>query len=118
MRAYVQKCNDPPVKTLMTFGSPHSGVADIPNCQHMESPSASCTLMRSIVRNGVYWGWIQNSVVQAQYFRRWQDLDSYYSGNIFLPDLNQEGPFEKSNPEYVEQLAKLEKLVLVRYFPI
>ena len=115
MRAYVQKCNDPPVKSLMTFGSPHTGVADIPNCQNMESPSASCSLMRSIVKNGVYWNWIQNSVVQAQYFRRWQDLDAYYSGNIFLPDLNQEGPFEDSNPSYADNLATLDRLVLVRY---
>ena len=97
LRAYVQKCNNPPVRTLMTFGSPHAGVSDIPQCQS-DHPSSSCSLMRSIVRNGVYWNWIQNSVIQAQYFRKWQDLESYYSSNIFLPDLNQEGPYFDSNP--------------------
>jgi palmitoyl-protein thioesterase len=32
-RAYVQQCNDPPVRNLISFGSPHGGVSDVPNCQ-------------------------------------------------------------------------------------
>lgn len=29
-RAYVQRCNNPQVHNLITFGSPHGGVADVP----------------------------------------------------------------------------------------
>lgn len=25
LRSYIEKCNDPPVKRLITFGSPHNG---------------------------------------------------------------------------------------------
>jgi palmitoyl-protein thioesterase len=32
MRAYVQRCNDPPVKTLITMGGQHMGIAEIPGC--------------------------------------------------------------------------------------
>lgn len=46
--------------------------------------------MRSIVKQGVYWGWVQKKIVQAQYFKKWQDFDGYLKGNIFLPDLNNE----------------------------
>jgi palmitoyl-protein thioesterase len=46
--------------------------------------------MRSIVKQGVYWGWVQNKIVQAQYFKKWQDFDGYLEGNIFLPNLNNE----------------------------
>lgn len=105
-------CNNPPVKNLITFGSPHAGTADIPAC---DKESVSCSLMRSIVKNGVYWNWIQNSIVQAQYYKTWQNLDRYYKANIFLPDLNQEGPFITLKKEYRERLLSLERLVLVRF---
>lgn len=26
LRAYAERCNDPPLKTLVTFGSPHNGM--------------------------------------------------------------------------------------------
>ncbi|GJP39359.1 hypothetical protein CLOM_g23738, partial [Closterium sp. NIES-68] len=31
-RAYVQRCNSPPVRTLITLGSPHAGMAALPYC--------------------------------------------------------------------------------------
>jgi palmitoyl-protein thioesterase len=33
MRAYVERCNDPPVKRLITLGSPHQGVMAMPGCK-------------------------------------------------------------------------------------
>jgi len=33
MRAYVEKCNNPPVKKLITFGSPLQGVSEFPGCR-------------------------------------------------------------------------------------
>lgn len=88
LRGYVEQCNDPPVRNLITFGSPHGGTSDIPNCE--KSHDLNCSLMRSIVKNGVYWKWVQNKVIAAQFFKKWNDVESYLSKNIYLPDLNNE----------------------------
>ena len=32
MRAYIERCNDPKVQTLITLGTPHQGVANFPGC--------------------------------------------------------------------------------------
>lgn len=64
LRSYVQLCNDPPVHNLITFGSPHGGVAEVPNCQ--KSDGISCSTMRYLVGLGVYLEYVQKRVVQAQ----------------------------------------------------
>ncbi|KAJ3255855.1 hypothetical protein HK103_005868 [Boothiomyces macroporosus] len=110
LRGLVQKCDSIKMVNLMTFGSPHAGVADIPNC---EEESANCSLMRSIVKTGVYWSWIQSSVVQAQYYKDWKNLDKYLESNIFLPDLNQE--LEDINPDYTNKMKSLKRLVLIKF---
>ncbi|KAJ3305392.1 hypothetical protein HDV03_001486 [Kappamyces sp. JEL0829] len=112
-RAYVQQCPDgPPIFNLVTLGSPLAGTSDIPGCLE---ESVACTLMRSVVKNGVYWSWVQSRVVQAQYFKDPNNLDAYYSSNIFLPELNQEGPYVDSSPEYRRRLQTLNKLALIRF---
>ncbi len=69
MRALVQTC-DLPVKRLVTFGSPHAGVAEPPGCDVSEAQHAlrvsDCGVVRNLIQMGVYWEWIQSSVVQAQ----------------------------------------------------
>jgi palmitoyl-protein thioesterase len=108
MRALLQKC---PIKmvTLTTFGSPHQGTSDVPKCS---TDDFNCSLMRSIVKQGVYWPWIQRKVVQAQYFRQYQNLDTYLKKCIFLPELNDE---ISKNPRYKERLNSLTKLILVMF---
>ncbi|KAI8900536.1 Alpha/Beta hydrolase protein [Globomyces pollinis-pini] len=111
LRAYVQRCNNPPIHNLITFGSPHAGTADIPNCQN--SSDLNCALMRSVVKNGVYWSWVQNRIVQAQYYKNPNNLDTYLSSSIFLPDINDE--LEVINVNYAKRMKSLEKLVLIRF---
>ena len=67
LRAYVERCNLPKVHRLITFGSPHGGVSDIPNCTNPKD--FTCKLMRSMVHSGVYTDYIQNRIIQAQYYR-------------------------------------------------
>jgi palmitoyl-protein thioesterase len=66
LRSYVQLCNDPPVHNLITFGSPHAGVAEVPNCQQNAGSSWSCSMARFLVQKGVYLEYVQKRVVQAQ----------------------------------------------------
>ncbi|CAG8450014.1 3271_t:CDS:2 [Ambispora leptoticha] len=110
LRAYVQRCNDPPVHNLITFGSPHQGVSDIPGC---EINDGLCQLMRNIARRGAYSGYVRTRVVSAQYYKDPTRLDLYKQQNIFLPDINNE--LEVKNATYKENLASLNTLVLIRF---
>jgi palmitoyl-protein thioesterase len=108
LRALVQSC---PIKanSLITLGSPHGGVSDIPRCSN--SNDVNCSLMRSIVNQGVYWSWIQQRVVQAQYFKQWSN-PAYKKSNIFLPKINNE---LAENQEYKARLQSLSKFVMVMF---
>lgn len=75
-----------------------------------------CATMRSIVSHGALLPWVQNRVVQAQYFnpRDPRQRDKYLEKAIFLPDINNERP-EKRKKEYADRLARLEKFVMVDF---
>ncbi|KAF9914801.1 hypothetical protein BX616_007538, partial [Lobosporangium transversale] len=98
LRAYIQRCNDPPVHNLITVGSQHGGVVDIPGCL---SPDPSCRLMRSIARGGVYNGYDPHN------------LQTYLERNIFLPDINNE--LESKNATYKNKLTSINKLVMFMF---
>ncbi|CAG8715878.1 7586_t:CDS:2, partial [Acaulospora morrowiae] len=110
LRAYVQRCNNPPVHNLITFGSQHGGVSDIPGC---EKNDGWCQMMRSITRRGVYSGYVRGHIVQAQYYKDPYRLELYLKQNIFLPDINNE--LENKNKTYAKNLASLNKFVLIRF---
>ncbi|KAF9363015.1 hypothetical protein BGX34_005057 [Mortierella sp. NVP85] len=110
LRAYVQRCNDPPVHNLITVGSQHGGVADIPGCIE---PSISCKLMRAIAQGGVYNGYVQGRIVQAQYYKDPRNLALYLSKNIFLPDINNE--LVTKNAAYKDRLTSINKLVMFMF---
>ncbi|EGF81771.1 hypothetical protein BATDEDRAFT_86823 [Batrachochytrium dendrobatidis JAM81] len=113
LRAVVQQClSSPPIHTLLTFGSPHGGVSDIPNCA--DRSDTSCSIMRSIVRTGVYWPWVQKKVVQAQYFKRYTDMEQYLSKSAFLADINNDRD-DSINTEYAKRLRSLDKFIMVRF---
>ncbi|KAJ3413720.1 Palmitoyl-protein thioesterase 1 [Chytridiales sp. JEL 0842] len=112
LRAYVQRCNNPPVHNLVTFGSPHMGVLDSPGCDGKNT--ANCMLMRRLIKSGAYLPWVQNRVVQAQYFKDPRNLEAYYAGNVFLPQLNNELAASK-NMTYKLNLASLNKFAMIRF---
>ncbi|KAI8143245.1 Alpha/Beta hydrolase protein [Fennellomyces sp. T-0311] len=112
LRAYVERCNRPAVHRLITFGSPHGGVSDIPNC--MNPGDLTCRLMRSMVRYGAYSNYVQHRVVQAQYFRDPKNIQGYLEHNIFLPDINNERKDGK-NHTYSHNLATLDAFVMVKF---
>lgn len=111
LRAYVQRCNNPPVRNLLTFGSPHGGVAAAPGC--MDDSNFKCKLMRSVIKNGVYLSWVQSRLVQAQYFKEWDNYEEYLENSIFLADINNERPVTR--PEYATRLTSLQKFVMVQF---
>lgn len=109
LRAYVERYNDPPIKNLMTWGSQHSGIAQVP-CQ--SETSSLCQTSRFFVRNNAFSSFVQNRFVPAQYYKGF-DLDAYLKGSIFLADINNER--EVKNKTYSKNLSSLEHFVTIMF---
>ncbi|KAI3642951.1 hypothetical protein MP228_012506 [Amoeboaphelidium protococcarum] len=125
LRAYIERCNQVQVYNLITFGSQHGGQSAMPNCDEIQETligedsndvvqsSWWCSLARMAIKRGVYLPQVQSRVIQAQYYRDIQQLDSYLWSNIFLPDINNEKAGK--NEAYKNNMLKLNKLVLVMF---
>ncbi|KAI9225496.1 MAG: palmitoyl protein thioesterase, partial [Piptocephalis tieghemiana] len=111
LRAYIERCNDPPVRNLITFGAQHAGVADIPNC--LDRGDIWCLMMRRMVRTGVYSNWAQHNIIQAQYYKDPRRIELYLNQNSFLADINNEN--QVKNVTYAKHLASLDAFVMVKF---
>ncbi|KAL0956127.1 hypothetical protein HGRIS_002293 [Hohenbuehelia grisea] len=110
-RSYVERYNDPPVHNLITFGSQHMGISDIPLCKPRDF---LCQIARRTAKGAVYSTWAQQNLVQAQYFRDPNNLETFLNANTFLTSLNNEVyPASARNTTFARNLASLNKLVLV-----
>ncbi|KAH9924873.1 Alpha/Beta hydrolase protein [Fomitopsis serialis] len=76
LRAYIERHNAPPVHNLITFGSQHMGISDIPGCRPFD---VMCQLARRAALHEVYTEWAQKQLVQAQYFRDPARLDPNFA---------------------------------------
>ncbi|KAJ3356303.1 Palmitoyl-protein thioesterase 1 [Entophlyctis luteolus] len=113
LRAYVETCDDGPrVHNLITYGSQHMGIADAPNCA--DKDDAQCSLMRRLLRNGAYLPWIQQRVVQAQYFKDPRNYAGYLAQSLFLAKINNEVAASR-NTAYRDAVAALNRLVLIKF---
>lgn len=87
MRAYIERCNNPPIRNLVTFGSQHQGIADLPACKPGDF---FCRLAEGALRGGINTEYAQSNVVPAQYFKNPLDPASYQGyleHNRFLTDI-------------------------------
>ncbi|TFK25516.1 palmitoyl-protein thioesterase [Coprinopsis marcescibilis] len=111
LRAYVERYNEPKVNNLITFGSQHMGISDIPICGRYD---LLCQIARRAARGSVYGEWAQNNLVTAQYFRNPDNYATYLEANKFLTSINNEKEGER-NGTYAKNLASLNKIVLVLF---
>jgi palmitoyl-protein thioesterase len=113
LRAYVELYSHAvaPVHNLITFGSQHMGISDLPLCNPGDLP---CQLARRLAKSAVYSKWAQENLVQAQYFRDPKNLPTYLASNTFLTALNNEIP-ESRNATFARNLASLDALVLILF---
>eukprot|EP00192_Tetraselmis_astigmatica_P013340 CAMPEP_0117672658 /NCGR_PEP_ID=MMETSP0804-20121206/14026_1 /TAXON_ID=1074897 /ORGANISM="Tetraselmis astigmatica, Strain CCMP880" /LENGTH=335 /DNA_ID=CAMNT_0005481283 /DNA_START=30 /DNA_END=1038 /DNA_ORIENTATION=+ len=111
LRAVLERCQDSSLKmkTLVTMGAQHQGVSSPPGC----GDASSCKTAQSLINWGAYIGWIQKSVVPAQYYKDVDNMEQYLEASIFLADINNERPAKNST--YAAKLQELERLVLVRF---
>ncbi|EFO28409.2 palmitoyl-protein thioesterase 1 [Loa loa] len=109
LRAVAQRCPIPQMKNLISLGGQHQGVFGLPLCP---AESYICDRVRNLLEWGAYVGFVQNTVVQAQYWHDPLDEETYRKSSIFLADINNE---RNLNETYKENLLKLQNLVLVKF---
>ncbi|KAI9807461.1 MAG: hypothetical protein M1833_000206 [Piccolia ochrophora] len=107
LRAYVERCNDPPVRTLVTFGSQHNGIAQFQTCG---ATDWLCQGAMGLLRGNVWSDFVQAQLVPAQYYRDPEQLADYLDHSNFLADVNNER--EAKNATYKRNLAALKTFAM------
>lgn len=110
LRGYVERCNSPPIRSLVTLGSQHNGVVEFKECR---ATDWLCRGAMSLLKYNVWSSFVQSRLVPAQYFRDPQDYDNYLEHSAFLADINNER--ELKNVEYAKNLASLSNFVMWMY---
>lgn len=108
LRALVQRCGTRlNVRSLVTFGSQHNGIATFAECAEDDW---WCNTWSSVLRSNTWSEFVQSNLVPAQYFRDPEDLSSYLESSGFLADVNNER--EAKNQTYKANLQKLDRFVM------
>ncbi|KAF3766960.1 putative palmitoyl-protein thioesterase precursor [Cryphonectria parasitica EP155] len=110
LRGWVERCNSPPVRNLVTFGSQHNGITEFSECA---PTNFLCRGAMALLRGNVWGNYVQTNLVPAQYFRPPTDYDNYLENSNFLADINNER--EEKSLEYKKQLTKLENFVMYMF---
>lgn len=112
LRGYVQRCNKPPVRSLVTFGSQHNGIVEFKGCG---ATDWLCKGAMALLRGNTWSGFVQGRLVPAQYYRNPnpEEYEKYLEHSNFLADINNERVLK--NQTYVENLAKLENFVMYMF---
>lgn len=110
LRAYAQRCNNPPLRTLITFGSQHNGISEFQNCADNDWV---CKSWDGYLKRNTWSNFVQSRLVPAQYFRNPESLDEYLENSNFLADINNER--EVKNETYKTNLKKLKKFVMFMF---
>lgn len=65
------------MRTLVTMGGQHQGIAALPGCNVSSADAGSCLKASAFVAKDAYGPWVNTHVVQAQYFKDPNQLDRY-----------------------------------------
>lgn len=110
LRAVAQRCPNPPMQNLISIGGQHQGVFGLPNCPGPEV--ILCEYVRKFLNNGAYVDFVQDHIVQAEYWHDPLNEELYRAKSIFLADINQENAV---NETYKTNLMKLKNFVMLRF---
>lgn len=110
LRAVAQRCPNPPMLNLISIGGQHQGVFGMPRCLY--SSHKWCEYMRLVLNKEAYAKWVQDTLVQAEYWHDPIKESDYINGSNFLADINNERVF---NTNYRENLLKLKNFIMVMF---
>lgn len=123
-RALAQRCPNPPIKNLVSFGGQHQGVFGLPECPSLSQQSCEymrkvlnyaayekyilfCDILLQIINNDCHpRRWVQKLLVQATYWHDPLNEAEYKAKSTFLADINNE---RAVNQTYIDNLQKLER---------
>ncbi|KAK3318718.1 Alpha/Beta hydrolase protein [Apodospora peruviana] len=110
LRGYVERCNNPPVRSLITFGSQHNGITAFRDC-----PTSDwvCRAAMALLKGNAWSSVVQSRLVPAQYYRDPAQYEQYLEYSNFLADINNERVLK--NQQYKKNIMKLENLVLYMF---
>merc|ERR1719187_135279 len=111
LRAVAQRCPNPPMRNLVTVGAQHRGVFGFPLCPG--EIVFFCDIVRDLLSYGAYVEFVQDILVQAQYWHDPLQFDTYVEKSQFIADINNERPLK--NASYAVNLASLENFVMVKH---
>lgn len=110
LRGYIERCNNPPIRSLVTFGTPHNGFVKIRACG---DNNAFCKGLMGMLTRNPWFDWVQRTIVPAQYLRDPEDYDRYLEKSNFLADINNERALKSKR--YAANLATLVNFVLYMF---
>ena len=111
LRAYAERCNTPPLRSLVTLGSPHTGITTFKDCG---AADLLCKGAMALLKFNTWSSFVQGRLVPAQYFRDAAgDYDAYVESSNFLADVNNER--EGKSAAYARNLAGLERFVMYMF---
>ncbi|TDZ17143.1 Palmitoyl-protein thioesterase 1 [Colletotrichum orbiculare MAFF 240422] len=112
LRGYVERCNNPPVRSLVTYGSQHNGIVEFKACG---ASDLLCKGAMALLRFNTWSGFVQNRLVPAQYYRdpAFDQYEKYLESSNFLADINNER--ELKNVQYKKNLASLTNFVMFMF---
>ncbi|KAI6647000.1 hypothetical protein LOD99_8999 [Oopsacas minuta] len=111
LRAVAQRCPQPSMKILLSVGGQHQGVFGFPRCN--ADHSIFCELIRDSINLGVYSNFIQEHVVQAEYWHDSENEPLYIQKSNFLALINHER--DVGNLQDKNNLQKLTLFILVMF---
>lgn len=109
-RGLIERCQVK-VENLITFGSPHFGVLELPLCK--DPKDWVCKRRNQLLKKQVWHDIVQKRVIPSQYFRDPLNIESYLKYSNYLADINNER--EVKNDSYKEKFSRLNRLVLVSF---
>ena len=112
LRGLLERCEGLSIRSLVTFGSQHNGIAEFQTCGTFDFVCKGAT---ALVKNNAWTEYVQNKVVPAQYYRTINETTGlgskeYLEGSNFLADVNNER--DKKNETYAAKIASLEKFAM------
>ncbi|KAL6851088.1 hypothetical protein ACO1O0_008216 [Amphichorda felina] len=112
LRGYVERCNSPPVRSLVTYGSQHNGIVEFRACG---ASDWLCRGAMALLRYNTFSAFVQSRLVPAQYYRDPAgDYGAYLEGSNFLADINNEREGAR-NATYADNVASLSNLVMYMF---
>eukprot|EP00736_Rhodelphis_marinus_P012037 Rmarinus@m.25903 len=110
IRGYIERYNDPPVRSFISMHGPIAGVAALPYC---DLDKDVCRKINELLSLGAYNNFVQERLAQANYYKDPAEIAKYLEFGLYLADVQN----ERSNDFdslYAERFSSLQSMVAVK----